>query len=141
MQARAPRQPAVSRAFDAVTEAGLKSGQVLNEAKSYANEVRSRAEGERASLTNAAMTEKTRLVDFVGAEARQFSSLLPQYEASPGLFTLRWQTETLGRIFTNAQEKFFVAPGPDGRPRQLRLLLSREPIKPRSLPPPAADTH
>ncbi len=141
VQARAPRQPAVSKAFDAVTEAGLKSGQVLNEAQSYANEVRSRAKGEAASLTNAAMTEKTRLVEFVGAEAGQFRALLPQYEANPGLFTLRWQTETLGRIFTNAQEKFFVAPGPDGRPRQLRLLLSREPLKPRGLPEPVADKH
>jgi modulator of FtsH protease HflK len=141
VQARAPRQPAVSKAFDAVTDAGLKSGQVLNEAQSYANEVRSRAFGEAASLTNAASTDKTRLVDFVGAEARQFTSLLPQYEANPGLFTLRWQTETLGRVFTNAQEKFLVAPGPDGRPRQLRLLLSREPIKPRGLPEPAPDKH
>ena len=141
VQARAPRQPAVSKAFDAVTEAGLKSGQVLNEAQSYANEVRSRALGGAASLTNAALTEKTRMVEFVGAEARQFSSLRPQYEANPALFTLRWQTETLGRVFTNAQEKFFIAPGPDGRPRELRLLLSREPIKPRGLPEPPADKH
>jgi modulator of FtsH protease HflK len=144
IQARAPRQERVARAFNAVTDAGLKSGQVLNEARGYANEVRSRALGEAASLTNAAMTEKTRLVESVGGEAKRFASLLPQYEANRGLFTLQRQAETLGRVFTNAYEKFFVAPGAAGQPREIRLLLSREPEKSAATlppPPPAKDEH
>jgi HflK protein len=141
VQARAPRQENVARAFDAVTEAGLRRGQVLNEAQSYANEVRSRALGEASTLTNVAMAESTRMVEFVSAEANQFAAILPQYQANPSLFTLQRQTETLGRIFTNAQEKFYVAPGADGQPRELRLLLSREPVKPRGLPEIPADKH
>lgn len=140
VRVRPPRQESVSKAFDAVTEAGLKSGQVLNEAQSYANEVRNRALGESSSLTNAARTEATRMVEYVSAEAKQFASILPQYTANPGLYTLERQSEVLSRVFTNAQEKFFVAPGADGQPRELRLLLSREPMKPKAVPAPAPST-
>ncbi len=143
VQARAPRQEQVDRAFNAVTDASLKSGKGLNEALSYANEVRSRAQGQAASLTNAATAERTRLVEYVAAEARQFQDLLPRYQANPELFTLQWQTESLARVFTNASEKFYLAPGPAGQPRELRLLLSREPEKSNVIPPPApaADSH
>ncbi|MBI5385286.1 MAG: protease modulator HflK [Verrucomicrobia bacterium] len=143
VQARAPRQESVSRAFDAVTEAGLKSGTVLNEAQSYANTMLSGALGGAAALTNAARTDKTRLVESIRGEADEFTAIRPQYEANPSLYALQRQTETLARVLTNAQqEKFFVAPGADGQPRELRLLLSREPAKPRSAPePPAGDHH
>jgi modulator of FtsH protease HflK len=143
IEARAPRQPQVARAFDAVTDAGLKSGQVLNDALRYANEVRNRAFGEAASLTNAALTEKTRLVEYLDAEARTFLALLPRYQTNPALYTLQRQAEALGNVLTNAYEKFYVAPGAPGQPREIRLLLSREPEKSNVTPPPppAKDEH
>jgi modulator of FtsH protease HflK len=143
LQALPPRQEKVDRAFKAATDAGLQSGRVVNEARTYANDVRSRAQGEAASLTNAALAEKLRLVELVAAEAKQFTALRPQYEANPGLFTLQRQTETLTTILTNAYEKFFIAPGPSNRPREIRLLLSREPEKSSATapPPPVVDKH
>jgi modulator of FtsH protease HflK len=141
VQARPPRQEKVSRAFQAVTDAGLRSGQVLNEAASYASGVSNKAKSEANALINAAMTESTRLVEFVAAEAKQFTALRPQYEADPALFTLQRQSETMARVFTNAQEKFFVAPGADGRPVQIRLLLNRTPEKPKAPPEPPQDSH
>jgi membrane protease subunit HflK len=132
-----PRQKQVSEAFDGVARAGLVSGQVLNEAQSYANQVRNRAVGEAASLTNAAQVDQTRTIQEVGAEASMFTSLLAQYQTNPALFTLLWQAEALQRVLTNAQvEKYYIAPGSDGRSRELRLLLSREPAKPVTPPPP-----
>ena len=140
IQPRPPRQQIVSNAFDAVTDAGLKSGQVLNEAQSYVNEVRNRAVGEAASHTNAAMTEKTRMIESISAEANEFAKILPQYLTNASLLTLQRQAETLSRVFANAQEKFYVAEGPGGQPRQIRLLLGREPVKSKAVPeaPPAA---
>jgi len=132
-----PRQKQVSEAFDGVARAGLVSGQVLNEAQSYANQVRNRAMGESAALTNAARVDQTRLIEAVGAEAAQFSSLLAQYRTNPALFALLWQGETIQRAMTNSQiERFYLAPGPGDRPRELRLQLSREPAKPVQPPSP-----
>jgi modulator of FtsH protease HflK len=138
-----PRQKQVSEAFEGVSKAGLKSGQVLNEAQSYANTVRNRAVGEAASLTNAAQVDQTRTIQDIGAEAAKFASLLGQYQTNPALFTLIWQAEALQRVLTNSQtEKFYLAPGSDGRTRELRLLLSREPAKSvQPAPTPPADSH
>ena len=35
--------------------------------------------------------------------------------------------ETLSRVLTNAQDKLYLATGDGGRPKELRLLLNREP--------------
>jgi hypothetical protein len=81
------------------------------------------------------------MVEFVAAEAKKFKDLLPEYQANPALFTQLRQAETLARVFTNAQEKIFVPDSGPGAPRQFRLLLSREPFKPKSAPEPQGDHH
>ena len=40
--------------------------------------------------------------------------------------------ETLGRVFTNVQDKIFLAESPDGNRKELRLLLNREVPKPKT---------
>jgi hypothetical protein len=35
------------------------------------------------------------------------------------------------RVFANAQERIFIPERADGRPRTVRLELSREPLKPK----------
>ena len=135
-----PRQLKIE--FGAVTEAGVKRDQNINAARSYENEVLSKARGEAASRINAGETEKTRLVEFVAAEAKKFSDLLPEYRKDPELFFRLRQTETLARVMANAQEKIFLAARPDGKPRELRITLGREPEK-RAIPAPPkeADKH
>lgn len=128
-----PRQ--LKDKFNAVLEAGVKRDKALNEARSYENEVLSKARGEAASRTNAGETERTRLVEFVAAEARKFSDLLPEYRKDPELFFRLRQTETLARVMAGAQEKIFMAARPDGKPRELRITIGREPEK-RKLPEP-----
>jgi len=60
------------------------------------------------------------------AQAERFQEILPQYKDHPVLFAEQRLTETLGRVLTNVQDKMFLSDSPDGKPRELRLLLNRE---------------
>jgi len=82
-------------------------------------------------IWNEGLTAATSWVKIMASDAKSFSELLPYYEANPVFFRQRLLTETMQRVLTNAQEKFFVPSRADGRPRELRLQLSREPMKPR----------
>lgn len=123
----APRQ--VKAAFDEVTAAENERSTKINAAQGYANEVLAKAQGEAKARINAGETARTRLVEEVQAEARYFTDLLPSYEKDPGLFARRLQVEYLSRVMTNAQDKFFLPMRADGKPRELRLQLNREPQK------------
>ena len=81
---------------------------------------------------NAGNTEKLRLVETLKAEADYFAGLRTEYEKNPEYFKNRRLVETLQGVMTNAQEKFIMTERADGQPRELRLLLSREPQRPRS---------
>jgi membrane protease subunit HflK len=122
-----PRQ--VKEAFDEVSKAENERSTKINDAQGYANGLLSKARGEATAIKNAGLTDRARLVAGVNAEARYFQDLLPQYQKNPSLFTSRLQAETLGRVLTNAQDKFFLPERPDGKPRELRLQLGREPLK------------
>ena len=124
-----PRQ--LTANFDAVLQAGIQRSKALNEAKSYANQMVSAAKGEAAARINAGETERTRLVEFVAADARRFSDLLPAYQSDPQLFVRQRQTEILQRVLTNAEtRKWLLPPATAGKSRTLRLELN-EPPKPR----------
>jgi membrane protease subunit HflK len=123
-----PRQ--LTQAFQQVSLAAVQSDKALNEARSYQNEVVSRSRSEAAARINAGEAERTRLVESVVADARKFEALLPEYQSNPQLFTHLRQVDTLQRVMTNAQEKIFVPSRIDGKSRELRLQISREPPKP-----------
>jgi membrane protease subunit HflK len=125
--AAAPRQ--VKAAFDEVNLAENEQGTKINNAQAEANGILARAGGEAAGHKNAAETDRSRMVADLEGEARYFTELLPSYERDTVLFTRRLQIEHLGRIMTNAQDKFFLPARADGRPRELRLQLNREPQK------------
>jgi regulator of protease activity HflC (stomatin/prohibitin superfamily) len=127
VQSIRPRQ--LKEAFDRVTDAEQKRGKVLNEARSYENQVTNRASADAESRINLAQSERARLVSDVAAQADRFQEILPQYQRQPGLFVQQRLTETLGRVLTNVQDKIFVAESVDGKPKELRLLLNRELMK------------
>lgn len=120
-----PRQ--VREAFADVTKAEQNRAKLLNDARSYENQVLSRASADSESRINTARSDRARLVAEVSSRANQFQALLPQYQLNPALFVQQRLTETLGRVMTNAQDKIFVAERADGKPRETRYLLNREP--------------
>jgi membrane protease subunit HflK len=135
-----PRQ--VKAAFDEVTAAESELYTRVNEAQAYANGVRARAQGEASARRNAAEADRNRLVAEVASEARYFQDMLPSYRRDRALFMARLQVETLGRLMTNAQDKFFLPARADGRPREVRLQLNREPQRLKTeVQAPAAPEH
>ena len=130
VQSSPPRQ--LKDAFANVLKAEVMRSKVLNEARSYENQVTNKAGADAESLVNLAQSDRTNLVSDVSAQAEQFQAILPQYQRHPALFTQQRLTETLGRVFTNAQDKIFLAESPDGNRKELRLLLNREVSKPKT---------
>jgi modulator of FtsH protease HflK len=125
-----PRQ--VKDVFSRVTSARENRNKLLNEAHSYENQVLSRAGAQAASITNAAAADRARYVESITAEAKRFSDLLPKYESNPGLFAQQTLVQAMGPILTNVQDKIYLPQRADGKPRELRLQLNREPPQPKS---------
>jgi modulator of FtsH protease HflK len=117
-------------AFDAALSAEIERRKASEDARAYAGRVLGTAEGEANSLINAGQSDRTRLTQAVGSEAQNYKNQLPHYQANPRLFMARVQTETLARVMTNVDDKIFLPERADGKSRELRLLLSREPKKP-----------
>ena len=130
VQSVPPRQ--LKEAFASVLRAEVTRSKVLNGARSYENQVTNKAGADAESLLNLAQSERARRVSDMAAQAERFQEILPQYQLHPALFCQQRLSETLGRVLTNARDKIFVAESADGNPKELRLLLNREPPKPRT---------
>ena len=130
VQSRPPRQ--LKQAFDNVLKAEVARNQLLSDAHTYENQTVSRARGEANSRINLAQAEKSEMVNEISSRAEEFKRLLPKFNENPALFVRQRWTEAMGHILTNVQDKIFVAESAPGKPRQLRLLLNREPPKPKT---------
>ena len=119
-----PRQ--LAPAFREVLQAGVARGTQLNDARSYENQVLSKATADARSRINLAESERIRIVRGLNSAATNFSAILPEYERNPALFVQQRLSETMGRAMTNVQDKYFLPQRADGKPRELRLMLSRE---------------
>ena len=115
--------------FARVTDAVQRRDKVINEARTVENQTLSKAGADAAALINRAETDSTWLVQNLKGEAALFNDLLPSYRANPKLFTQQRLTETMGRVMGGVQDKIYLSASPDGRTRELRLLLNREPQK------------
>jgi membrane protease subunit HflK len=136
-----PRQ--LTADFVKVLEAEVKTSTALNDARKYANEAVSKAQAEAKGRVNTAEAGRKAMVEQVTAEARRFNDLLPEYRRNPQLFRELRYAEAMQKVYTNVSEKVVLQERGDGRPRELRLLLSREPQKSRSIdvPKPHEDKH
>jgi modulator of FtsH protease HflK len=130
VQSRAPTK--LKEDFANVLKADINRNKVLNDARSFANQTVSKATADAKSRINLAQSDRARLVAEVSSRADQFEKLLPKYEENPGLFVQQRWTETLGRSFTNVQDKIFLPQSVDGQSREVRLQFNREPPKPKT---------
>ncbi len=113
--------------FDQAFSADIERRKTNEVARAYASRILSTASGEANAILNNAQTDRNRLMQSVAAEADYFLNQLPHYLADKTLFTTRLQSEALGRALTNVQDKIFLPSRFDGKPRELRLQLGREP--------------
>ena len=130
VQSVPPRQ--LKDAFASVLKAEVTRSKVLDEARSYENQVTNKASADAESRINLAQSDRARLVSDMAAQAERFQEILPQYQNHAALFVQQRLTETLGRVFTNVQDKIFLTESTDGKPKEMRLLLNREPQRPKT---------
>lgn len=123
-----PRQ--VKAAFDAVLEAENDSRKNILIAQGDAHTTHTKAQAEADAIRNTGLADATRIVQSAKADADYFLARLPEFQRSPQLFRDRRLTETMAIVLANAQEKYFLVERSDGTPRELRILLNREPLKP-----------
>jgi membrane protease subunit HflK len=125
----APRQ--LQPVFDQVTTARENRNKLLNDARSYENQVFNHSGAQAISITNEAATASANFVKSITAESRRFNDLLPQYRINPDLFVQQTFVRAMSPVFTNVQDKIFLPQRADGKPRELRLQLNREPPQPK----------
>jgi membrane protease subunit HflK len=130
VQSAPPRQ--VKDAFADVLKAEVGRSKVLNDARSYENQVLSKASADAQGRINLAQSDRARLIQDVRSQAERFNELLPKYRASPSLFVEQRLYETMGHVLTNVQDKILVPVSADGNPKELRYLFNREPAKPKT---------
>lgn len=118
-------------AFDKVTTARENQNKLLNDAHTYANKVLIDAGAQAATITNQATADKVQLVKSIAGDAERFNKLLPKYESNPGLFKQVYLVNAMGATLTNLQDKIYFPNGLGGETPELRLLLNREPPKPK----------
>jgi membrane protease subunit HflK len=124
-----PRQ--LQPVFDQVTAARENRNKALNDAHSYENQVFNQSGAQATSVTNAAAAERVRYVQAITAEAKRFGDLLPQYQTNADLFVQQMFVQAMEQAFTNVQDKIYLPQRADGKPRELRLMLNREPPQPK----------
>jgi membrane protease subunit HflK len=125
-----PRQ--LKDVFAQVTTARQNYEKLLNDAKSEENRILSQAGAQATSITNAAESARTRFVTAIVSDAGAFTNLLSRYEGNPNLYAQLELSKAMAEILPNVQDKIFLPQRADGQPRELRLLLNREPPQPKS---------
>ena len=126
----APRQ--LKNVFAAVTTARQNYEKLLNDATGEASRILSQAGAQATSITNLAETARTNFVSSVASDAEVFTKLLPQYQSNPKLYAQLALAKAMPQVLTNVQDKIFLPQRADGKPRELRLQLNREPPQPKS---------
>jgi modulator of FtsH protease HflK len=99
----------------------------MNEARGQANDIVLNAGARAAAITNQAQSERVRYVTTITSEAGTFTNLLAKYQANPNLFVQQFFIPVVGDVLTNTG-KWFLPQRADGKPRELRLQLNREPV-------------
>jgi len=80
---------------------------------------------------------RTKVVESAKADAEYLRKLLPEYRKRPGLVIQEIYQDAIEEVFENADEKIIVQPSADGRSREVRIQLNRDPaIKSKAAPQP-----
>jgi len=125
VESKPPRQ--LADIFNQVLIARENRSKTVNEAVSYANQITNSAIATAASIINQAQSAKFNYVTNLVASAQQFNDILPYYRQDPSLFMQQTFVQMVGSALTNVQDKWYLPQRADGKPRELRLLLNREP--------------
>ncbi len=149
-----PRQ--VDEAFLRSIKAKQDKGKLITEAEGYAENIMNEAGGSAAHEILSALKDptlsgkpeaqlwsqlagtaqekiaearayRTKVVESAKADAEYLRKLLPEYRKRPGLVIQEIYQDAIEIVLENADEKIIVQPSTDGRPREVRIQLNRDP--------------
>jgi modulator of FtsH protease HflK len=127
VQSIAPRQ--LKDVFKQVADARQNRDTLIQNALGEQNRILSQAGAQASSITNSAESARVRYVTSVQSDAAAFTQLLPQYDRDPRLYAQLELAKAMPIIYANV-DKIFLPQRADGKTRELRLLLNREPPQP-----------
>ncbi|HIJ71435.1 MAG TPA: hypothetical protein HPP87_08750 [Planctomycetes bacterium] len=146
----------VDSAFQASNKASQESQRLVTEARAYAEKILNEVGGRDAEeilvalkdetitsrtkdalfsrLTGAcqekislARAYRTKTVEAAKANAEYLHKLLPEYKKRPRLVLQRLYQDSIEKVLNNADEKVFLQPSASVRPKELRVLINRDP--------------
>jgi membrane protease subunit HflK len=124
VKSAAPRQ--LAEYFRSVTAARNNRDKLVEDARGEQNRILSQAGAQAVAITNSAESARNRYVTGIQSDAEAFAKLLPQYQSNPQLYAQLELAKAMPQILTNV-EKIFLPQRADGKSRELRLMLNREP--------------
>ena len=125
----APRQ--LADVFRQVTAARQNRDKLIQDALGAQNRTLSEAGAQAVAITNSAEASRKRYVTSIQADAAVFTNILAKYQTNPDLYRQLAVANAMSQILTNV-DKEFLPQRADGKARELRLMLNREPPQPRS---------
>ena len=120
-----PRQ--VDDAFQESIIASQKAKSAVIDAQSYRAKTINEAQGPAQEKISQAKAYKTQVAETAEANAKYLLSLLPEYMKRPELVIQRIYQDAIEEVLDNAQEKIFVQPSVQGKDREFRVLVNRDP--------------
>ena len=130
VQSIPPRQ--LQAVFDQVTTSRENRNKLLNDAHSYENQVLNQSGAQATSITNEAATaERVRTSNPSPPRRSGSPTCCRNTETNSSLFVQMTFVQAMGHVFTNVQDKIYLPQRADGKPRELRLMLNREPPQPK----------
>jgi modulator of FtsH protease HflK len=83
--------------------------------------------GQVQSKISEARAYRTTVVNNAKANAEYLLKLLPEYHKHPELVLQKIYQDAIEEVLANAEEKILVQPSAEGQPRELRVLINRDP--------------
>lgn len=109
-----PPTESVRSAYNEVNEAQQEKEQLINEAKSYQNEVLPKARGEAAGIVAAAEGFRAERVNAAKGEANRFEALLEEYSKSKATTRQRMYLETMNTVLPKIEKLYIMDPEQTG---------------------------
>ena len=85
--------------------------------------------GKAEEIIAEARAYRTKVVKAAEADAEYLKKLLPEYQKRPKLVLKKIYLDALTKVMDSAEEKIFIQPSISGKPKELRVLITKEPKK------------
>lgn len=83
--------------------------------------------GSAQEIISKAKAERTKIVKTAQANAEYYKAILPEYKKHPKLVVQKLYLDAVQEVLENADEKILIEPATEGKDRQIRIMLNRDP--------------